>query len=468
MNQEKVYLADIAGYQEEKEEAVKLIDVLKNYELYRSKGASIPKGLLLCGMPGVGKTMFAKAISTEAGVPLYEFEAGESENEEATILSIKEVFKKAKETVPSIIFIDELDELVSSTDTSGFYGFQSDYSRKTLKSLLTEIDGIGSSDGVLVIATTNNRSTVPPALTRSGRLEKRITFRAPSLEDRAAIADLYLKKANVQGIKGLDIARKTKAFSGADIKSLINESIIVSVRRKENLSMGIINEVIPTIRFGEIKKEEKEEPKDSTCFHEIGHFLVQYGLNQTIGSLSVEKYGEILGRMEIDDYRPISSLRRKDDDDMSAEDILKSVSVDLGGMAGEEVFLGKRFCGSSSDISAAITKIDMLLRNAVFGFEYLPFFEVESQSSSGFSINRMLNKNDPGLRGRKYVEVLTKQYQAAKKYIEDLKPLGMMIYPLLKKRKSLSVEELTSLANRFQKEREKQQAVEEVHPMGNS
>ena len=467
MNQEKVYLADIAGYQEEKEEAVKLIDVLKNYELYRSKGASIPKGLLLCGMPGVGKTMFAKAISTEAGVPLYEFEAGESENEEATILSIKEVFKKAKETVPSIIFIDELDELVSSTDTGGFYGFQSDYSRKTLKSLLTEIDGIGSSDGVLVIATTNNRSTVPPALTRSGRLEKRITFRAPSLEDRAAIADLYLKKANVQGIKGLDIARKTKAFSGADIKSLINESIIVSVRRKENLSMGIINEVIPTIRFGEIKKEAKEEPKDSTCFHEIGHFLVQYGLNQTIGSLSVEKYGEILGRMEIDDYRPVSSLRRKDDDDMSAEDILESVSVDLGGMAGEEVFLGKRFCGSSSDISAAVSKIDMLLRNAVFGFEYLPFFEVESQSSSGFSINRMLNKNDPGLRGRKYVEVLTKQYQAAKKYIEDLKSLGMMIYPLLKKRKSLSSEELTRLVDRFQKERKTQQPVEEVHPVGN-
>ena len=450
MTEERISLTSIAGYGEEKEEAVKLIDILQNFALYKARGASIPKGLLLCGEPGVGKTMFAKAISTEAGVPLYQFEADESEDEEETIKSLKGLFAKAKETIPSIIFIDELDELVSSTDQGGFYGYQSDYSRKTLKTLLTEIDGIDSSEGILVIATTNSKRTVPSALIRSGRLEKQITFRVPTVEDRAAIAALYLKKAGTKGINPEDVARKTNGFTGADIKSLINASIIESVRKKEPLSLATINTVIPTIRFGEIKKVAKGGPSDAVCYHEIGHFLAQFGLTGEIGSISVERYGAVAGRVEFDDEFENPFKPKKDD--RSADEILDSIAVDLGGMAGEDVFQGKRYCGSSADLSSAMEKIKLLFSNAALGFEFMPSFDIDSESHGRFLRNSIPNKNDVDRRSAKIVEILKDKLEIAKGYVTRWKGLGETIFPLLKEKESLTSEELSSIVSDYRKE----------------
>ena len=450
MKEERISLNDIAGYGEEKLEAVKLIDSLKNYELYKSQGASIPKGLLLCGEPGVGKTMFAKAIATEAKVPLYEFEADESENEEATVKSLKDLFAKAKETIPSIVFIDELDELVSSTDRTGFYGFQSDYSRKTLKTLLTEIDGIGTSDGVLVIATTNSKRTVPPALIRSGRLEKQITFRVPSIEDRSAIASLYLAKAGVSGINPGDIAKKTNGFTGADIKSLINASLIESIRMKEPLSIAIISTVIPTIRFGEIKKGNAGGPRDSVCYHEIGHFLANYGMTGEIASISVESYGAVAGFVEMEDEFELPLQKKKDD--RSANAILDSVVIDMGGMAGEDVFLGERFCGAADDMSNAVEKIFLVLDSGALGFEYLSSFSVERKTSGTHLSLLQPNKNYVHARSEKIVQIMNEKLAKAQEIVSKWQALGRIIFPILKEKETLSIEELTVIVNDFRKE----------------
>lgn len=429
---------------------MKLIDILQNFALYKACGASIPKGLLLCGEPGVGKTMFAKAISTEANVPLYEFDADESENEEETIKTLKSLFKKAKETIPSIVFIDELDELVSSTDP-GPYGFQSDYSRKTLKTLLTEIDGISSSEGILVIATTNRKRGIPSALIRSGRLEKQITFRVPSIEDRSAIAALYLKKAGAAGVSPSDVARKTDGFTGADIKSLINGAIIESVRKKEEMTLKTIVSVIPTIRFGEIKKANKGGPHDSVCYHEIGHFLTQYGLTGEIASISVEQYGDVAGHIALEEDFPVP-LAPKKDDHRSSEEILDSVAVALGGIAGEEVFLGKRYCGSRSDLSNAIESIYQVLASGALGFEYLPSFDVDRFSATrGFRAS-IPNDSASELRSQKYVQILTEKLEIAKGFVRKWRGLGERIFPILKEKESLTTEELSVIVNDYRKE----------------
>ena len=429
---------------------MKLINILQNFALYKACGASIPKGLLLCGEPGVGKTMFAKAISTEANVPLYEFDADESENEEEAIKTLKSLFKKAKETIPSIVFIDELDELVSSTGP-GPYGFQSDYSRKTLKTLLTEIDGISSSEGILVIATTNRKRGIPSALIRSGRLEKQITFRVPSIEDRSAIAALYLKKAGATGVSPNDVARKTDGFTGADIKSLINGAIIESVRKKEEMNLKTIVSVIPTIRFGEIKKANKGGPHDSVCYHEIGHFLTQYGLTGEIASISVEQYGNVAGHIALEEDFPAPLAPRKNDH-RSSDEILDSVAVALGGIAGEEVFLGKRYCGSRSDLSNAIESIYHVLASGALGFEYLPSFDVDRFSATRGIRASIPNDSAPELRSQKYVQILTEKLEIAKGFVRKWRGLGERIFPILKEKETLTTEELSVIINDYRKE----------------
>ena len=432
---DKIYLKDIAGYDEEKEEAKKIIEVIKNHKKYQELGAYIPKGLILSGNPGVGKTMLAKAIANESNVPFYEFENDDFETEAETMKSLKELFAKAKANSPSIIFIDELDELAMTDD------FTSDYSRKITKILLTEIDGISSSDGVLVIATANYRSILPPSLIRSGRMDKRITFEMPNSRDREEIFKLYLAKNKLLAdIDPHQLALKTSGLSGADIKTLVNETIIdCGSQGIDKITISDFERNIPAVMFQDIKKQSKNGPSDLTCYHEIGHFITEYKLSGDIGSISTEKFGKVQGHVYFDNENRESIV-------ITRNSLKQKLVTILGGLAGEEVMCNDISVGASDDISKARIYIQALMSIGAYGFDKLP------ASGKGGGIMR----DNPPISDRRISAIedqeealLNEAYNRAKEIIIENKNLVEVLYKELKEKEKLSKKEIVDILENF-------------------
>ena len=417
-----ITLKDIAGYEVEKQEAVKIINFLKHYKEYIDQGIKLPKGLLLSGAPGVGKTLLAKAIANESGARFIEFK----NDDDSIVDNIRMTFNKAKETIPSILFIDELDEIVTTN-----YGEVTDLQKKTLQTLLTEIDGLNGSEGVIVIATCNNKYSIPEALLRSGRIEKHMTLSMPTYDARCKIFDLYLSKHKVlDSINRELLAKKSNGLTGADINNLTNEVLLECKSLDSIPTLDDFERYIPAILFKDIRKQNDDDSIAYVAAHELGHFICTYVLKKEIASISIEKYANVTGFV---------SRQRQKLEFTKLSTLIDDLTILLGGLAGEKVILNDMTTGSSSDIERAYGMISNILNVGAFGFEYY--------KSEKFSYGDTEKISDLSLKQRedKISSILNECLMRAEDVIKNNKHIYDLLIDKLLLERRLSAEHITQM-----------------------
>lgn len=350
-------LEDIAGYSAEKAEVKKIIDLLKNYGEYEKDGIYVPKGLILQGPPGCGKTLFAQAIAGECGLPFFPFSI--QDEAKKTMAELKKLFKEAKERIPSIIYIDEIDKLVSTRHAS------SDTVRASTQLLLSELDGMTNSQGTLVIASTNFYGDLPEALTRSGRMDKKIAINAPDVESRIAIIKHYINgRKALKNISVRNLAVKLSGMSGADIKTLINNALIEAKHLDRPFEMNDFTKLIDEMEFQDIGKRWKSrEAVKKILIHEAGHAVMRLKLCGSPSSISGIAYNGSAGHTTFDDddyYEDdddsLTLILQEDEElksNLSKKQLTDLIACYFGGIAAEKLFYGNYDSGGISDISMA-------------------------------------------------------------------------------------------------------------------
>lgn len=348
---ERILFKDVAGVREAKEELMEVVDFLKNPQKFIDIGARIPRGVLLMGAPGTGKTMLAKAVAGEAGVPFFHMSASEFVEMFVGVGAsrVRDLFRVAKKESPSIIFVDEIDA-VGRHRGAGLGGGH-DEREQTLNQILTEMDGFETSDQVIVIAATNRPDVLDPALLRPGRFDRRVVLDFPDLRDREEIMKVHAsKKMMGEDVNLRQIAERTPGFSGADLANLVNEAAIVAARqeRKVVAQIDLINS-IEKVLLGPERKSRlfTEEEKKITAYHEAGHALVAASLPHAdpVHKISIVSRGRAGGYT--------LKLPTEDKHLYSREYFMDELAVSLGGYAAEEVVFGQLTTGSSDDIRKA-------------------------------------------------------------------------------------------------------------------
>ena len=347
----RVRFSDVAGCDEEKQEMAEIIDYLKYPKKFEKMGARIPKGILLSGHPGTGKTLLAKAVAGEANVPFYSISGSDFVEMFVGVGAsrVRDMFKKAQQTAPCIIFIDEIDA-VGRQRGAGFGGGH-DEREQTLNQLLVEMDGMEENTGVVVIAATNRPDVLDPALLRAGRFDRQITVALPDRKGREAI--LHVHARNKKFVKDLDLgalAKRTPGFSGADLENVLNESAILAVREnKDEISMKQIDEAIDRVMMGPAKgiRTYDDKTKKLVAYHESGHAIIGLFLEnaQVVQKVTIIPRGQAGG---------YNLMTPKEEKMMHTKnDLLDTITSYMGGRTAEELFFDDITTGASNDIQNA-------------------------------------------------------------------------------------------------------------------
>ena len=376
----KTRFSDVAGCDEEKEEMQEIIEYLKQPKKFSKMGARIPKGILMVGNPGTGKTLLAKAVAGEANVPFYSISGSDFVEMFVGVGAsrVRDMFTNAKKTSPCMIFIDEIDA-VGRQRGAGFGGGH-DEREQTLNQLLVELDGMSDNSGVIVIAATNRPDVLDPALLRPGRFDRQITVSLPDLKGREAILKVHARNKKIAADVDLAaLARRTPGFSGADLENVLNEAAILTVRyNKEEIAMAEVDEAIDRVMMGPAKKSRTydEHTKKLVAYHEAGHAII--GLNLPDGAV-VQKV-TIIPRGNAGGYNLITP--RKERILNTKQELLDTITSYMGGRTSEEIFFNDITTGASADIQAA-TRIakDMV---TTYGMSDLGPIQYDNGSSSVF------------------------------------------------------------------------------------
>ena len=387
-SQKKVTFNEVAGLKEEKEELKELIDFLKNPKKFQKLGARIPKGVLLVGPPGTGKTLLARAVAGEANVPFYYISGSDFVELFVGVGAsrVRDMFRQAKHNAPCLIFIDEIDAVGRQRGTG--LGGGHDEREQTLNQLLTEMDGFGANEGIIIIAATNRADVLDPALLRPGRFDRQVTVNLPDVKAREEILEVHARnKILDKNVTLSNLAKRTPGFSGADLENLLNEAALLAVRRnKDAITMSEVDEATDRVLMGPAKKSKKytDEEKRLVSYHEAGHVVLGLKLN----SANIVQKVTIIPRSYAGGYAMM--VPKEEKYTQTKRELLEQITGLLGGRVSEELNFGEITTGAHNDFEKA-TKIARAMVTE-YGMSDLGPVQLEHQSEGVF-LGRDYNKS---------------------------------------------------------------------------
>ncbi|MBR9845008.1 MAG: ATP-dependent zinc metalloprotease FtsH [Algicola sp.] len=415
----KTSFKDVAGLEGAKEEVQEIVDFLKNPEKYTSLGGKIPKGALLVGQPGTGKTLLAKAVAGEAKVPFFSLSGSDFVEMFVGVGAsrVRDLFKQAKEKSPAIIFIDEIDAIGRARGKSNFSG-SNDERENTLNQLLTEMDGFGTNTNVIVLAATNRADVLDKALMRAGRFDRQIFVDLPDVRERKEIFEVHLRPIKQSEKLDIDfLAKQTPGFSGADIANVCNEAALIAARGgKKAVGKQDFLDAVDRI-VGGLEKKNKiitKEEKKAIAFHEAGHATVSWMLEHAapLVKVTIVPRGQSLGAAW---YLPEERLI------VRPEQMLDEMCAALGGRAAEKVIFNKISTGALSDLEKVTKQARAMV--TIYGLSdkvgNLTYYDSSGQSEYGFT--KPYSEQTAELIDKEISDIIEKQYQRAINLLEQHK-----------------------------------------------
>jgi cell division protease FtsH len=454
---DKITFKDVAGAKEAKEELQEIVEFLKNPKKFTALGAKIPKGVLLMGSPGTGKTLLAKAVAGEANVQFFSISGSEFVEMFVGVGAsrVRDLFQRAKKSAPCIIFIDEIDAV--GRQRGAGLGGSHDEREQTLNQILVELDGFDPNIGVIVMAATNRPDVLDPALLRPGRFDRRVVLDLPDINDREAILKVHArKKPLAPNVDMRKIAERTPGFSGADLANLLNEAAILAARRnKKIVEMDEIFESVEKVMLGPERKSHilSDQEKKITAYHEAGHAMVAHELPHAdpVHKISIISRGRAAGYT--------LKLPTEDKHFHSQSEFIDDIAMLLAGHAAEKEVFGEVTTGASSDLRQATILARQLITDYGMSDTLGPrtFGEKEEMIFLGREIKEQKDYSEKMAEAidKEIDKLIGNAYKTAKEIITRMRPKLNEIADLLLEKETIEREEFEAMFNKKNKTSDK-------------